>query len=172
MNFLLELIDTIGNIGPQILIITSIFLLCNKTTTLLIYLFGLFVNISLNIFLKLLFRHPRPTENIRLFNLKLINNKYIEFNKYGMPSGHTQNVFFNTFFIYYSLKNTKLIIFYLFISFLTLYQRIHWNYHYIDQTIWGSIIGSFIGYLFSLINKNVIKKRQKMKEKEDDNGPL
>jgi membrane-associated phospholipid phosphatase len=92
------------------------------------------------------------------------------FERYGMPSGHTQLVFYSTIFTYFALKNIKLITFYLIISLLTLYQRVKSQQHFFSQTIFGALVGSLLGYGFYKYTRDHLQGPLKMKP--DDNAPI
>jgi membrane-associated phospholipid phosphatase len=99
-----------------------------------------------------------------------MNGRRLGFDRFGMPSGHAQSVFFSTAFIYFALKNVKISLFYLLISLNTLYQRVKYKNHSIGQVIIGSLVGSVIGYAFFKYAKHILKKE--LKEKPDDNAPI
>jgi undecaprenyl-diphosphatase len=136
------------------------------------YIFGFLFNTLLNIILKLLIRQPRPSEDKYLFNiLKNVNNvKMIDFDKYGMPSGHAQYAFYSTVFIYLALKDIKITAIYLIIALITCFQRVYFKNHTIMQVIVGMMIGSILGYLFYHYSMRLIKGS--LKSKKDDNAPL
>jgi len=170
MDYLHNILDTSGFFGPNILLIASIFLLLDKKTYLNIYLIGFVFNIILNFILKGIIRQPRPEEDKRLFNLELLSGKRIGYDRYGMPSGHAQVVFYSTAFVYLVLKNVWISLLYLFISLITFYQRIKYKNHTLEQVVAGSFVGSGMGYLVYQYGKNILKG--KMKLKMDDNAPF
>jgi membrane-associated phospholipid phosphatase len=94
----------------------------------------------------------------------------IPFDIYGMPSGHAQTAFFITVFLYLSLKHKNLLYLCILFSLLICYQRVKFGFHSISQVIVGSIIGSFIGYIFYQLAREKIKG--KIRERSDDNGPI
>ena len=171
-NFI-KITDTIGYFGPQILFLTTFFILYKKIKLLQIYIFGYIINILLNIVLKGVIKEPRPSEDKHIFNIWLNNVMKADRNWYdhfGMPSGHAENVFYSTAFIFFSIKNFYWMLFYLIISLNTIYQRVKYKNHTISQVIVGSIIGSIIGWMFYYLAIRSIKG--KMKLKDDDNAPL
>jgi membrane-associated phospholipid phosphatase len=87
-----------------------------------------------------------------------------------MPSGHTQWVFYSTTFTYLALENNVLLVGALFISLLTIYQRVQSRQHFLSQTIVGAIIGSLLGFAFYKYAKNQLQGP--IKPKEDDYAPL
>jgi membrane-associated phospholipid phosphatase len=179
LDVLLEILYTcynyIGEHGPIILIITTIFLLKNKDNLLFYYLIGIFINTILNLILKIILKQPRPDEDPKKFDIALKHFKHtfkdgIPFNIFGMPSGHSQNVLFSTIFIYLSLHNRKVLYFYLAISLFTLCQRITSKSHTISQIIVGSFVGTLVAYFMYQMAQNKLKG--KIRERKDDNGPI
>jgi membrane-associated phospholipid phosphatase len=168
-NTIIKLIDTIGYLGPQLLFFSSIYFLFDKLTFLSVYFVGFFLNILLNVILKSLIQEPRPTEDKRLFNLELLNKKRIGHDRYGMPSGHAEGVFYSTAFIFLTLKNKWIGLSYLLISLITSYQRVEYKNHTFKQVLIGGIIGTFMGFFFYYYGKHILKGR--LREKPDDNAP-
>jgi membrane-associated phospholipid phosphatase len=164
-----------GSFGPLILFIYSQFLLWNKYNLFFYYNIGFFLDSIINLILKGFFQQPRPSEDHVLFNIALKNGKrfifkdYIPHDIFGMPSGHSQSTFFSTVFIYLSLQNINVFYFYLFISFITIVQRVVYDFHTIFQVIIGSIVGCLIGYTFYYFARQKIKG--KIREKPDDFAP-
>jgi membrane-associated phospholipid phosphatase len=168
-----KIIDIIGYFGPQILILLTIFLLFNKYTLLQIYLIGFVINSFLNFVLKGIIKQPRPSEDKHVFNVWLNNGMKgdrLWFDRFGMPSGHAQSVFYSTFFIIFALQNTNINILYLIISLNTLYQRVKYKNHTVLQVIVGAIVGTIIGSLLYYYSQKILQG--KLKEKEDDNAPI
>jgi len=170
------LFNKFGNYGPLLLIILSFYLLRKKTNLFYYYTIGVFLNAILNLFLKGLIQMPRPSEDLKEFNLALKNGKRFVFKNgiphdmFGMPSGHTQSVMFSTIFIFLALKNYKILYLYLLISLITMSQRIYYNFHTLSQVLAGILVGLFFGYLmFYLCKKNIMGL---IREKKDDNGPI
>jgi membrane-associated phospholipid phosphatase len=169
-----------GTYGPLFLIFLSILFIyknqkyqnLSSYSLLFYFIIGVFFNSIFNILLKGIIQQPRPLYDINKFNIIINNNKTknyffqngIPFDIFGMPSGHAQATFFATTFIWLSLKNINLTLFYLFISFITLYQRVKYNYHSIIQVFIGSIIGIifalFIYYLATNKLKGFIKNKR------------
>ena len=162
------LIDLIGYLGPQILLIISIFVLYLKQNYLFYYIIGLLLNSIINFILKTIIQQPRPSEDLNIFNIAKTHGKRYGFDYYGMPSGHAQSAFFSTIFVYLVLKNTYLTSFYLLISLMTLFQRVKYKNHTTMQVIFGSFFGLLFGYLSYIIAGDQI--RGKIKSKKDDNA--
>ena len=166
----------LGGFGPLILFFSSLFLLWNKENLFYYYSVGIFLDSILNLFLKGIFKQPRPSEDPKLFNIALKNGKrfifkdYIPHDIFGMPSGHTQSSFFSSIFIFLSLKNYYVLFIYLIITLITMIQRIIYDYHTLFQVIVGGIVGSLFGYYFYYLAQQ--KLQGKIDEKLDDYGPI
>ena len=166
----------IGNYGPYLLLIVTIYLLWSKQKLLFYYLVGFLVNALLNIFLKYIFKQPRPSDDTNLFKISLktgnesIFKNKIPFNIYGMPSGHAQTTFYSTIFIWFALKNKKIFTLYFLFSLFVIYQRIYFSYHTVIQVIAGSLIGCGFAYCVYLMSQN--KLMGNLVLKKEDNGPI
>jgi membrane-associated phospholipid phosphatase len=166
----------LGNFAPFILLLFSLYLLFNKQNLQFYYLVGLLINTILNLVLKGIIQQPRPFEDEKKFNLAVKNipetifKDGIPFNIFGMPSGHAQMALYSTVYIYLSLKNINVLLFYIFMSLIIIVQRVISKSHSIFQVVVGAIIGSFMGYTAFYFAETVIKGR--IREKPDDFGPL
>ena len=167
----------IGNNGPLILLLLSIFFLRKKLTYLYVYLIGYFLCILLNTILKGIFLQPRPYYKTDIFNIYMNNHikKFkgsigLPFDDFGMPSGHSQSVMYSTIFIYLVLKHNNIFYLYLASALLTCYQRVSLDYHSISQVIVGATVGSSFAYFVYQLAREKIKGR--IREKPDDFGPL
>jgi membrane-associated phospholipid phosphatase len=89
---------------------------------------------------------------------------------FGMPSGHANSSLFSTIFIYLSLRKNNILYIYLFISLLTMIQRVVYNHHTILQVIVGAIVGLLFGYSFYQLARE--KMQERIREKPDDFGPI
>uniref|UniRef100_A0A6C0ER22 Phosphatidic acid phosphatase type 2/haloperoxidase domain-containing protein n=1 Tax=viral metagenome TaxID=1070528 RepID=A0A6C0ER22_9ZZZZ len=176
-NLIEKLIYKLGKYGPIILLLYSLFLLWNNENLFFYYTIGIFVNSLLNLILKGILQHPRPSEDPKEFELALKNGKRFIFKDgiiphdiFGMPSGHTQSAVFSSVYIYLSLRQVKVFVFYLVISLITIYQRIKYNYHTLLQTIIGGIIGiMFAYYVYYLAQEKITGS---IREKPDDFAPI
>lgn len=168
MNFTL-VTDYLGLYAPGILGIFSLFLLRNKINYFNVYIFGYAFNIIVNIILKLIFKQPRPTKNARILEIAIENRYDVEFDKYGMPSGHAQACVFSLVFITLVLNSPFISSIYLALTILTFIQR----YKYLDHTIFQLIIGSFVGFCIGYLFYNVGKKyiTGNIKMRPDDFAP-
>jgi membrane-associated phospholipid phosphatase len=166
-------IKIIGEHGPTILFVETIYLLWNKSYSLMYYSYGFFLSLILNVVLKGIFQQPRPSEDPKLFNIALKNGTRFKFingiphDIFGMPSGHAQAVIFTTLFIHLTLKNRYLTSSFLIISLLTMYQRVKYDYHTVFQVIAGAIVGALFAYFIHYMSyKKIIGK---IMSKKDDN---
>ena len=172
----MNILNEIGAYGPIILIFLSWYFLWNNNNLFFYYTIGVFVNSIINLILKSIIQDPRPIfdkKNIKLASTHTKEQFYstgIPFDIFGMPSGHAQSTLFSTVFIYLSLKHKNIMYLYLFISILTCYQRLSYNYHSILQIIVGAILGSGFGYFGYQLARE--KMKGKIREKPDDFAPI
>ena len=176
INILKNLFYYFGSSGPIILYILCLKFLWSKPNLFFYYNVGIFGNTILNYILKGIIKEPRPSEDIRQFNIALNNGTRLIFKNgiphdiFGMPSGHSQSVFFSTIFLFLSIKNKKLLYFCLFICAITMAQRVAFEFHTLLQVIFGAITGSGFGYfVFHLAG---LKIRGHITEKLDDFAPI
>jgi membrane-associated phospholipid phosphatase len=176
MSILTNLFDEFGSYGPILLLFLSMFLLWDNHNLFFYYTLGIFVNTILNLILKAIIQQPRPTEDVKKFNLALTHGKRfffkdgVPFNIFGMPSGHAQSAFFSTAFIYLSLRHENWFYFYAIFSLLIVLQRVVFNYHTVLQVIVGAVIGVGFAYFVYYLAREKIKGH--ITEKKDDNGPI
>lgn len=98
------------------------------------FVFFVLLCLLLNTILKNIIKSPRP----------IITDKYGELQKYGMPSGHSQIIWF---ILFYKPKQDIQHLIGFIIAILSSYQRIITKNHYIEQVIIGSIIGIIFAYV-------------------------
>jgi membrane-associated phospholipid phosphatase len=96
---------------------------------------------------------------MKLFRLEMNQRETIdwsEYQRYGMPSGHSQETTFSLIYIIMVLQNTKITALFFIITLFTMFQRIYTNRHSIIQVFIGSVMGLAMGYLFYyLASKNI-----------------
>jgi hypothetical protein len=131
----------------------------------------------LNLILKGLIQQQRPLDNKDSFDTLVKHGKHflfkesgIPFDMFGMPSYDLQSCLFSAIFVFLVLKRTKVLLFYVVISSITLYQTVYYKLHTLFQTIVGGIIGSIFAYFIFYLSKEKIKGL--IKEKPDDYGPI
>jgi membrane-associated phospholipid phosphatase len=175
-NFMSELlhecINYLGEYSPFLLFFISLFLLRDKGNLFYYYIYGIIANSIINAILKIIIREPRPSIGEKDFKLASKNGfHFYNYDKYlGMPSAHSQNVFYSTFFVFFALKKYNILLLYLFISFITVYQRVYFNYHTVSQVFVGGIIGIIIAYATFYTAK--IKIKGKLKNRKEENAPM
>ncbi len=176
MDILPQLFNDIGSFGPLILIFLSMHLLWDNSNLFFYYIIGVFFNAILNLVLKGLIQQPRPSEDLKTFNLALNHGKRFIFKNgiphdiFGMPSGHTQSMIFSTVFIYLSLRKKNWLYIYILLSLLTMTQRVVYNQHTIFQVFVGAIVGAGFGYMVYFLAREKIKGG--ITPKKDDFGPI
>ena len=163
--------DYLGYFGPNLLLVFSILLLWAKNyrSYLSYYLIGYILNILLNYLLKGLIQQPRPTEDKKLIEMALTNGKRFGYDLYGMPSGHSQGVFYSTAFIHLVVQNPQITLFFFLLSLNTMIQRVNYKNHTILQVIAGALVGIGFAYLVYYYAKRIIVGN--LKPKRDDYGP-
>ena len=147
--------------GNKILFFLTIVFLYDKKTYLWFYIVGAILNYVLNSILKLIFKQPRPDENMKLFRLEMNQRETIdwrEYQRYGMPSGHSQETVFSLIYVMMVLQNTKITALFLIITLFTMFQRIYTNRHSILQVFIGSVMGLAMGYLFYYLASKHIRR--------------
>ena len=140
-----DIIYHIGTNGPSLLVVVSIGILYVKTKYLTVFLVGSLLNLLTNYALKGIIAQPRPKDY--MIHIEKKYRKILNYERYGMPSGHTQLAFFTTVFVYLATQNTHLLLGYLFVSIVVVYQRVAFEYHYFSQTVVGAIVGSVFAWL-------------------------
>lgn len=162
--------DYIGLYAPIILFIFTLFLLRNMPTYLQFYIIGNILNNILNIILKLIIKEPRPNDEQKAIEIGVVNGSRIGFDKFGMPSGHSQNCGYNLAFISLTLNDIFVTTLYILISIVSLLQRYLYKNHSMLQLLVGLSIGIGFGYLIYLIGNKYIIGNIKMKK--DENAPI
>jgi len=129
----------------------------------LLYLFlGQLGNVVLNIVTKHLVKLPRPEGKPHL----------VHFGKYGMPSNHSQFMFFlATFAALASFSGSEPIVAYQkaiagfigMLACLVSYSRVYLEYHSADQVVVGCLVGGFAGALWFFIGQIILRKMRKNK---------
>ena len=152
-NGVAYIFDNTGYYGPILLFFIVIYLLWNRPKYLQLYVICFFVNTFLNKALKIMFREPRPENPLEFSSLERYKNE----ERYGMPSGHAQSVFFSIIYLYNIHHSISVLLFTLFIGFVTLYQRWKYRRHTIQQLIVGSAIGSIFAWSVYSLEKYINK---------------
>lgn len=147
-----KFISYIGHHGPYILFIISLFLTLSQKALFMYILLGFVMNRSINQSFKRFFHEDRPSPiytDITLFGEeKKMPVEDIKYVKYGMPSGHSQHVWFFVTFMYLALKNMWVNILFFLIACITSVQRVVYKNHSTKQVIVGAIFGIIIAYFY------------------------
>ena len=145
-NEIYKFMDSIGYYGPMILCGGHVYVLRNQFLYLFSYLAFFCMNVYLNTWLKTVIREPRP-ENQKNYNLmdELTTVKSTYGQQYGMPSGHTQSLFYSISFAYLVTKSIPLFIGSLCIAAITVFQRLKYKKHTFAQIIMGAVFGTLFG---------------------------
>lgn len=176
MKYISTVFTNFGRFGPIILIVFASYLLWKKSNLFFYYQIGVVISAILNVILKGILKQPRPSEDLKEFNLAIKNGHRFVFKNgiphdiFGMPSGHSQSAMFTVTYIFLTLKNIKISLSFLFVALLTMAERIIDNHHTFMQVIVGGLTGILYAYLFYYFAQQKIKGV--IKEKLDDNGPL
>jgi len=133
--------DNIGYYGPVINFVIGFVFLIKQPIYLSSYLVFTSINTMINTILKNTIKEPRP-----------IN----EPESYGMPSLHTQGIFFVTSYLYFVQQSIMILLFELFISCFTIYQRWKYKKHTLNQLLVGSLLGIIIAYISVTITENFL----------------
>jgi len=147
--------------GNKLLFLLSIVFLYDKKTYLIFYLVGAVLNYILNSILKLIFKQPRPIENMKLFQHEMNRRQTVdwrEYERFGMPSGHSQETAFSFIYIMMVLQNTKITLLYLIIMLFTMFQRIYTKRHFFIQVFVGGSIGLCTGYFSYYLASKYIRR--------------
>ena len=134
----------------------------------IVFLLGSFLNFTVDVFFKDMFRDPRPRSPISMklpcwswFQdgcMTTDDSLYTGVVKYGFPSGHAQSVLYGTSFLYFVQRgewNIWLALC-LLVCMLTLVQRYKYRRHTIEQLIAGSLLGWVIGFGVYWITKKFV----------------
>jgi membrane-associated phospholipid phosphatase len=162
--------DYIGLYAPIILFILTLFLLRNMQKYLYFFVSGTILNNILNIILKLSIKEPRPTDDQKTIEIGIVNGSRVNFDKFGMPSGHAQNCGFFLAFVTLVLNNPFITTLYLLISTISLLQRYLYKNHTVLQLLVGLSIGVGFGYLTYYLGNIYIMGN--VKTRRDEYGPF
>ena len=148
-NFLYAL----GYFSEFIMVIFVCWIIHTNSKNLLFYIIGINISWIINRLLKPLIKDKRPSDPIKFLN----SEHFVKNNTtYGMPSGHSQNVFFSLAYLYLTTKQLYPWTFVgLIIGILTIFERWYFHNHTIHQLIVGAILGSVLAYLIIFVKNKV-----------------
>ena len=174
-KFILSSLDLVGEFGPFILFVITMFLLRNKNNLFSYYVYGFFLNAMLNLLLKAIIKQPRPLHDPKVLKARVdLNNTnrfvyIVPVDIFGMPSGHAQSALFSTCFVLLALRDVKITLLFLLVSVLTIFQRVNNYFHSVIQVVVGTIVGIIFGFIiYYLANNHIVGK---LLSKADDNAP-
>ena len=148
-----DFIFALGYFSEIIMIILVIYLIHSNVFYTIYYLFFILLNGYLNTIFKSIIKEDRPDNSKKfLFSEHFSRIK----NVYGMPSGHSQNVFFSITYLYFTTKE----FFYwiqllLVLAALMFYERLSFHNHTFLQLLVGAIIGIILAYLVIILRNQI-----------------
>ena len=146
----------IGFFSECIMPIMVFYLLYSNWFSISIFFVGFIINSLFNIFLKGFIRDKRPLHPTAFLADEKFSKSGAQY--YGMPSGHSQNVFYCISYLYYSIpNNTDWVLLSFIIGLLTLWERYIFHNHTIQQLIVGAILGFTMGCISFSIGKYIQK---------------
>ena len=150
----IEFLFAIGYFSGVIALIIVVWLLRNNLVWEFLYILGYIANMVLNHKLKMWFKEPRPQIGQVTFlnrNLSWMKQLYVKSQdeKYGLPSGHMQDVCYTLVFLGFLFGYSLPVwcwICVIMMMILTVVQRFVFKKH----TMFQLIAGSFIGTAFAI----------------------
>jgi membrane-associated phospholipid phosphatase len=149
-----NIFDYIGFYAPRASIIIVALLLLNQIKFLVAFIVFYFVNHWVNQFLKDIIKQPRPSGS------RPIIGEVYDRKSYGMPSYHSQKIWFAVVFLYLVKHNIHLLIAGIFFALITMYQRWKYRAHSIEQLFMGAALGSSIAFIGVKIANAILKYKQ------------
>jgi len=139
-----EFFNSIGFFGEVIMVLLTTGLLFNRSIDLTVYFIGLLFSQLLNRLLKPVLKGMRPSNPIKFLASEHFTKNS---NTYGMPSGHSQSVFYSITYLYFVLdKFYPWLYLATVIGIATIIERwVHHN-HTIMQLFAGAVLGGILGY--------------------------
>lgn len=149
-ELLQKMFSYIGYFAPNYLFFLSIFLLLPNRMATIMLIVGYAANLALNSGLKIWVQELRPSQKQHSFAFDL-SDVYVQaselgVHEYGMPSGHSQAVWFLTTYTAMAMKNNYITALYASLSICTMIQRVKYKNHTIQQVFAGMIVGVLFAY--------------------------
>jgi membrane-associated phospholipid phosphatase len=146
----------IGYFSEMILPIIVVFYIYHDLYAHIVYFVGYFISIYLNIWLKNTIKEPRPKPYFHF--LANESTKKDDLTVYGMPSGHSQNVFYSIMYLYMYFRSFHpWILISIGIGVLTIMERWLFRNHTLFQLCIGALIGSALGYIVFTVQTELLK---------------
>lgn len=136
-------LDGLGFYGPIIVLFIIVYALRKQTKYMGVYFIAVFINNYFNKFLKSLFLEERPKNPIPFSKYEIYKN--IE--SYGMPSGHASSIGFSIIYVLLVKPHSIWLPLCIFIGILTMYQRVKYRRHTVEQVCLGAITGGICGWI-------------------------
>jgi membrane-associated phospholipid phosphatase len=140
---LITFLDGVGFYGPIIILFITLYALIGQQKYMWVYFLGVIVNVYFNRWLKLLFLEERPKNPIPFSKYE----KYKHADEFGMPSGHASSVGFSIIYLLLVKSSSVWLPLCIFIGLLTLYQRVKYRRHSVEQVAVGTITGGIYGWI-------------------------
>lgn len=151
-----DFIYAVGYFGDLLAGLISIFILSGNIGYLVAYLILFLLDVFINKQLKNAIKQVRPPGPIKFLH----QDRFAKSKRpFGMPSGHSESVFFSLTFIYlFFHRINSWIILLGIIGIITMYQRYTFHNHTITQLVMGAIVGVVFGYLAYKLTSFVINR--------------
>jgi len=148
-----KFLDVLGFYGPLVLLGIILFALRNQPKYMWVYFIAFFLNNYFNRYLKSQFLEERPDNPIPFSKYE----KYKNVETYGMPSGHSSAIWFSIVYLFLVKSHSIWLPVCIFIGILTMYQRVKYRRHTVEQVCMGAITGGICGWLvYSLVTKWIL----------------
>jgi len=152
----IDFIYAVGYFGDLLTSLLTVFILLGNWGYLLAYLILFPLDVFINKQLKNLIKQVRPPGPIKFLDHDRFAKKKRPF---GMPSGHSESVFFSLAFIYmFFHRINNWVILFAIIGVITMYQRYTFHNHTVTQLIMGAIVGIVFGYMAYKLTSIVIDR--------------
>jgi len=149
-NNLNNLLYSLGYFGDTISFFIICILIFNKFIFFIFYIICFIINMGINNYLTNKIKQKNPSHPIKFLESDSFSKK-----RYGMPSFHTQNMFFSIVYVFFILNNFIWRLVLLLIGVAVIYERYVFRDHTMEQLLYGALLGSLIGYIFYFIVKMI-----------------
>lgn len=169
---IISLFFLLGEWSVVIIFFLSCFLLRHQVNYLTFFIIGFVLNIILNMFLKSVFKQPRPSTSddlrrlLEKHGLPFAYHYKLTSDLFGMPSGHAETMMFCLAFLYFVDAKQIHGLLYVFVL-LTLWNRLFFEFHTVLQVIVGSLLGVGVACIFYKLARRGLTGRLTIKK--DDN---
>jgi membrane-associated phospholipid phosphatase len=154
LNMMINLLFALGYFSEFIMLIIVIFVMYPNLLDMIFYLFFLVINGLLNVTLKSIIKQPRPEEYTKFLYSEHRSRKHPA---YGMPSGHSQNVFYSITYLYLTAKDwIEWLPVGLLMATLMVIERYIFHNHTLLQLFAGALLGIIFGFLVVYIRNKTL----------------